>query len=186
MKIVQTNKKDAAKDAKAANQEKIDYYKKHKLKADKDYSKDKVHGPVLEKLNKRIQLGHTKATEGIAESREEKKKALKKPEVHQKKKDAPQPNTYEYPLINNKPMSPDSKRKFRSKMRPLIKSGMTTEKATKTVIEKYFSGTFPASNGTKRVGTKTTSKKEEPKTKTVVSAKKKLKVTKKSDSRSDD
>ena len=181
MKVIQKTKKDASKDAKLAVQERIDYMKKHKLKEDKDYSKDKVHGPVLAKFDKRIQLGHTKATEGIKEDQAAKKaNKLKKPDVHPKKKDAPQPNTYEYPLLNGKPMSPDSKRKFRSKMRPLLKSGMAVEKASKTVLDKYFASTssFPTKAGLK-VGN---SKKEEPKpTKKLVK-----KVVKKSTSKRGD
>ena len=180
-KIIQTTKKDASKDAKLAVQERIDYMKKHKLKDDKDYSKDKVHGPILAKFDKRIQLGHTKAAEGIKENQEAKKKSLKKPEVHKKKKDAPVPNTYEYPTLNGKPMGPDSKRKFRSKMRPLLKSGMAPDKASKIVLEKYFTNTFPAKSGSKVEGKKET-KKEEPKAKKLVK-----KVVKKSTSkRSDD
>lgn len=181
VKVLNTNKKDASKDAKLATEEMIAYMKKHKLKEDKDYSKDKVHGPILAQFDKRIKLGHIKATEGIKEDRESKKKNLKKPEVHKKKKDAPVPNTYEYPTLNGKPMGPDSKRKFRSKMRPLLKSGMATDKASKIVLEKYFTTTFPAKSGSKVEGKKET-KKEEPKTKKLVK-----KVVKKSTSkRSDD
>jgi len=183
VKVLNTNKKDASKDAKLATEERIAYMKKHKLKEDKDYSKDKVHGPILAQFDKRIQLGHIKATEGIKEDRESKKKNLKKPEVHKKKKDAPVPNTYEYPTLNGKPMGPDSKRKFRSKMRPLLKSGMATDKASKIVLEKYFNNTFPAKTGSKVEGKKKEEpKKEEPKAKKLVK-----KVVKKSTSkRSDD
>lgn len=145
------SKKEASQDAKKAVEELKAYQKKHKLNVDKDYSKDKVHGPVIKKLQERINVGHIKSAEGLKDKSDAKKaeKKLSKPEIHKKVTKASEPNTYDYPQVKGKPMSPDSKSKFRAKMRPLLKSGMDAKKASALVIEKYFTKDQSAIPGVK-------------------------------------
>lgn len=112
------------------------YLKEHKLDPNKDWGKHPDHGEFIRKMQKRIKIGSEKAIEVL-----DKAKALKKPKVHAKTKTVKAaPLSYDYPEIDGNPLSPEQKKKFRTKMRDLTKSGIKPEEAQKkalTLVAKF-------------------------------------------------
>lgn len=111
-----------------------DYYKKHGLDPEKDYTKDKKHGEMVTKLKKRIKTATMKINAGIAD--EQAAKAKRKPDVKPEKVKTvkKQPSSYDYPDIDGKPMTPDLKKRYRSKMRALLKAQMDPTEASKKAL----------------------------------------------------
>ena len=111
-----------------------DYYKKHGLDPEKDYTKDKKHGETVTKLKKRIKTATMKINAGIAD--EQAAKAKRKPDVKPEKVKTvkKQPSSYDYPDVDGKPMTPDLKKRYRSKMRALLKAQMDPTEASKKAL----------------------------------------------------
>lgn len=99
------------------------YLTKHHLDPDKDWSKDPKHGKIISKYYKIIKISEEQILK--------EKRKLMKPEVHIKREKAESmmPKKYNYPLIDGKPMSPNQKKKYRSKMRALLKAKVDIKKA---------------------------------------------------------
>lgn len=167
-----------------------EYLKKHKLDPEKDWSKDKVHGKNLEKYYQVIRVSEQKIKSAQAN--------LIKPEVHAKVKKVTKPvNAYNYPDLDGQPMSAQMKKKYRAKMRALLKSGMEVKKAEEIALgfakrwdnssnpeEKVLrkKSTKTGKEATVELKTKDKASKEEPK-KDKVKKDKKQKISKvKSDS----
>lgn len=105
-----------------------DYLKKNKLDPEKDWSKDKVHGPKLEKYYQIIRVAEQKIRSAQAN--------LIKPEVHPKVRTVTKPmSTYNYPDLDGQPMSAQMKKKYRAKMRSLLKANMDVKKAEAKALE---------------------------------------------------
>lgn len=126
------------------------YIKDNNLESAKANLNHPIHGPIIKEYLRIIQYGNNKLNElkqEIMKTRKEKKakeklanevkvkkgssKKLKKPVV----KVEPSKNrvftTYDYPTIDGKELSSDLKKKYRAKIRSLMKSQMTKEEATK-------------------------------------------------------
>lgn len=110
------------------------YYKENGLDPEKDYSKDKKHGKAVSKLQKKIKTAKMKIDAGIADEHAE--KAKRKPDVKPEKVKTikKQPSSYDYPDIDGKPMTPDLKKRYRSKMRALLKAQMDPNEASKKAL----------------------------------------------------
>lgn len=122
-----------------------EYLMKHNLDPDKDWTKDPVHGPIIKKLMQEVRTAsklklhktHVKqdeAKERKAKAKERAEKSLAKP----KEKIKPvtkQPSVYDYPEVDGKPMSSELRKKFRGKMRRLLKANMDTRAAEKKALE---------------------------------------------------
>lgn len=100
------------------------YYKKNKLDPEKDYTKDKKHGPILNEWMKVLEVNRGKLKDSLPQEvhhkKSEDKKKLKKPQAEKAvklPKDSRKVTKYDYPLVNGKEMSPDEKRKYRASMR---------------------------------------------------------------------
>lgn len=136
VKIKSTKLKDM-KAGKDASLELAKYLKDHKLDPKKDWTKHPVHGKKISKWVKIIKLAEKKAEdvqmERVANGNPKK---LKKPNVHTKVTTVrEQPRAYDYPLVDGKPMDSNSKKKFRQKMRSLLKANMDESKATSIALE---------------------------------------------------
>ena len=125
------------------------YVRDNNLESAKANLNHPIHGPIIKEYLRIIQYGNNKINEleqEIMKTKKEKKakeklanevkvkksdKKLKKPVV----KVEPSKNrvftTYDYPTIDGKELSSDLKKRYRAKIRSLIKSQMTKEKATK-------------------------------------------------------
>ena len=105
-----------------------DYMRVHNLDPDKDYSRDPVHGDVLNGYIKSIQLLEEKL------NRVDLKK-LVKPKLKKKVKEVNHsPYCYEYPEIDGKPMSKELMARYRRKMRALMKARLEEGEAEKKAI----------------------------------------------------
>ena len=136
VKIKSTKLKDM-KAGKDASLELAKYLKDHKLDPKKDWTKHPVHGKKISQWVKIIKLAEKKAEdvqmERVANGTTKK---LKKPNVHTKVTTVrEQPRAYDYPLVDGKPMDSNSKKKFRQKMRSLLKANMDESKATSIALE---------------------------------------------------
>lgn len=121
----------AARKARKAQKEMLAYMEENNLDPKKDWTGHKKHGKKIQAWIDIINLGNKKARELNEEKaieRHEKRKS-KKPEVHPKKeKVTSTPNAYDYPKVDGKEMTSDQKKKYRQKMRTLLKT-MSKEKA---------------------------------------------------------
>lgn len=128
-----------------------EYLKKHKLDPEKDWSKDPVHGKKLAKYYQTIRV----AEEKICHQTDK----LIKPEVHPKVKTVKSaPTTYNYPDIDGQPMSAQMKKKYRAKMRSLLKSNMDVKKAEAKALEfaqKWNNSDHPEEKVLRKKSTKT-------------------------------
>lgn len=104
------------------------YLKDNGLDPDKPWDKDPIHGPVLSEFYQVIKIAEQKIRTGVVK--------LHKPLVHPKIKNVRGPITkYDYPDIDGKPMSRQMKRKYRMKMRALLKSHMDVQLASEKALE---------------------------------------------------
>lgn len=134
-----STKRDSARESINASKELAKYLKDNKLDPEKDWSKDKKHGPKIKELLQIIQVGEAKAND--------KPIKLKKPKVHEKvAKVTKTPTSYDYPDVDGMPMSSAMKKKFRAKMRSLLKSQMEVSKASEKALQFVLNS---ASNSTK-------------------------------------
>ena len=121
----------AARKARKAQREMLAYMEENNLDPKKDWTDHKKHGKKIQAWVDIINLGNKKARELNEEKaieRSEKRKS-KKPNVHPKKeKITNTPNIYDYPTVDGKEMTSDQKKKYRQKMRTLLKT-MSKEKA---------------------------------------------------------
>lgn len=124
------SKKDlAAKKARRAQKEMLAYMEENDLDPKKDWTGHKKHGKKIQAWIDIINLGNKKARAATEEKAIEKAKKNQKPEAHPKKeKVTSTPNAYDYPMVDGKEMTSDQKKKYRQKMRTLLKT-MSKEKA---------------------------------------------------------
>lgn len=124
------SKKDlAAKKARRAQKEMLAYMEENDLDPKKDWTGHKKHGKKIQAWIDIINLGNKKARAATEEKAVEKAKKNQKPEAHPKKeKVTSTPNAYDYPTVDGKEMTSDQKKKYRQKMRTLLKT-MSKEKA---------------------------------------------------------
>lgn len=124
--MAEINKKElAAKKARKAQKEMLAYMQEHNLDPKKDWITHKKHGKKIQAWIDIINLGNKKSRELNEEKAIEKLKAKKdkKPEVHPKvKKVDSTPNSYDYPQVDGKEMSSLLKKRYRAKMRTLLKT----------------------------------------------------------------
>lgn len=160
------SKKDlAARKARRAQKEMLAYMEEHDLDPNQDWTTHKKHGKKIQAWIDIINLGNKKARiineeKAAKKAAEEKaKKKIQKPEVHPKKeKITSTPNIYDYPKVDGKEMTADQKKKYRNKMRTLLKT-MSKEKAeveSKKFMEEMASGNMKVAPKKEKV------KKEEP------------------------
>lgn len=147
MKKVKKTKEEIGKlkSTTAASKELGDYLKKHKLDPEKDWTNDPVHGKKIKKLmqevrvasKKKLHKEHVKQDE-VKElknkAKEKAEKALSKPKDKVKPVKS-QPTSYDYPMVDGKPMTPELKKKYRGKMRRLLKANMSPDQASKKAME---------------------------------------------------
>lgn len=127
--VKKSTKKDSARASIDASKKLAEYLKANKLDPKKDWTNDPKHGKKISELVRIIRLGEQKVLDKPL-------KKLKKPEVHPKiKKITKVPTSYDYPDIDGMPMSSDMKKKYRAKMRSLMKSNMEVSKANKLALE---------------------------------------------------
>ena len=153
----EVNKKDlAVKKARKAQKAMLAYMEENNLDPNKDWTKHKEHGKKIQEWIDIINLGNKKAREINEEKAIENSKKKKKPEAHPKKeKVTTTPNIYDYPKVDGKDMTPDQKKKYRQKMRTLLKT-MSKDKAEAEALD-YAKDMVSKSTPIPRV------KKEEPK-----------------------
>lgn len=110
------------------------YLKKHKLDPDKDWKDDPVHGEKIRAWAKVIRKAERKLTH-LGEL-DQKKKKLVKPKPHPKVITVKKaPNVYDYPDVDGKPMPRGMRKKYRSRMRALLKSNMPKAEAEKRALD---------------------------------------------------
>lgn len=153
------SKKDlAAKKARRAQKEMLAYMEENELDPKKDWTGHKKHGKKIQAWIDIINLGNKKARAATEEKAVEKAKKNQKPEAHPKKeKVTSTPNAYDYPTVDGKEMTSDQKKKYRQKMRTLLKT-MSKEKA-EAEGKKYAA---ELASGTSVAPKKEKAKKEEP------------------------
>lgn len=128
-----------------ASKELGEYLMKNNLDPDKDWTRDPVHGPIIKKLMQEVRTAsklklhktHVKqdeAKERKAKAKERAEKSLAKPQ-EKVKPVTHQPSVYDYPMVDGKPMSSELRKKFRGKMRRLLKANMDTKSAEKKALE---------------------------------------------------
>lgn len=160
------SKKDlAVKKARRAQKEMLAYMEENNLDPKKDWTGHKKHGKKIQAWIDVINLGNKKARELNEEKAIEKseKRKNKKPEAHPKKEEVTStPNAYDYPTVDGKEMTLDQKKKYRQKMRTLLKT-MSKEKA-EAEGKKYAAELASGSNAVpkKEKAKKEKAKKEEP------------------------
>lgn len=136
------SKKDlAVKKARRAQKEMLAYMEENNLDPQKDWTGHKKHGKKIQAWIDVINLGNKKARELNEEKAIEKseKKKNKKPEAHPKKEKVTSTlNAYDYPTVDGKEMTSDQKKRYRQKMRTLLRT-MSKEKA-EAEGKKYAAG----------------------------------------------
>ena len=167
------------------------YVRDNNLESAKANLNHPIHGPIIKDYLRIIQYGNNKLNElkqEIMKAKKEKKakeklanevkvkksdKKLKKPVVKVESSKNRVFTTYDYPTIDGKELSSDLKKRYRAKIRSLMKSQMTKEEATKKATS------FIKEESVKPRNTKQEPDKE-PKSK-VGKSEKKEKVSKKKD-----
>lgn len=125
--------------ANKARKELSDYLIANKLDPMEDWDDHPIHGFVTKKLNRIILFNEQKAKLMAKKEKDEKKKLKKmtKPEILPKKvKEVPtkQPRVYEYPQVDGRDMTSAEKKKYRQKMRVLMKSEMPLKEAREKAL----------------------------------------------------
>lgn len=128
-------KEKAVKKEKAENIRKINnssiklekYLKKNGLDPDKDWSKDPKHGPAIKKILQDIQTSKSKLDGNDLKPKDG-------PVTKKKEKKAA--NTYEYP----EGLDSLQKKRYRTKMRSLLKSNAEIKEASKKALEYALNG----------------------------------------------
>lgn len=109
------------------------YMKEHGLDPEKDWSNHPEHGPYLNELYQKIRIAEHEIINN--------QRRLIKPEVHRRVKRMTDEEAqltalrkYDYPTVDGKPMSEQMKKKYRAKMRTLLKAKMDEKKAREKAI----------------------------------------------------
>lgn len=111
------------------------YLKKHKLDPDKDWKDHPVHGEKIRAWAKIIRKAERKLTH-LGELDRKREKKLVKPKTHPKVVTVKKAlNVYDYPDVDGKPMPRGMRKKYRSRMRALLKSNMPKIEAEKRALE---------------------------------------------------
>lgn len=181
----EVNKKDpAVKKARKAQKAMLAYMEENNLDPNKDWTKHKKHGKKIQEWIDIINLGNKKAREINEKKAIENGKKNKKPEAHPKKEKVTTTlNIYDYPKVDGKDMTPDQKKKYRQKMRTLLKT-MSKDKAEAEALDyakDMVSKSTPIPKVKKEEPKKEEPKKEEPKKEENVSKKEEKKPEKKKD-----
>lgn len=158
IKAIRVPNKQAVLESVRAQRRLTKYMTEHNLTSVKANWNHPVHGPVLKEFSRIINYGLNKLNElnlEIMKAKKEKKakekelknkkeeaitgKKLKKPVVKVEASKNRVFTSYDYPTIDGKELSPELKKKYRAKIRSLVKSQMSKEEATKKAIQ-FISG----------------------------------------------
>lgn len=116
-----------------ASDELAKYLMDNKLDPSKDWTQDPVHGKKIRELMQVVKVNREKLEDKVDGV---KVKNLQKPKINQGvKKVTKQPLAYEYPEVDGKPMDGALKKKYRQKMRALLKANMDPKEAEKKAVE---------------------------------------------------
>ena len=126
-----TLKSQGTSDLSQATAKLTKYYEENDLDPSKDWSKDKKHGETVSKLKKKIKIAKMKVEAGLSDEKADKKPNVKPEKVRTVKS---QPASYDYPDVDGKPMTPDLKKRYRSKMRAILKAQMDPKEAQKKAL----------------------------------------------------
>lgn len=137
--------KRAAKASLKASEEMAKYLKENHLNPTLNWANDPIHGEKIRKWIQIIRIGQMKS-DTAKWTRLTKKPKLRdmvkktdkkktKEEVKAAKKTAKVVTSYSYPKIDGQEMSPALKKKYRSKMRALLKANMDEKAASKKALE---------------------------------------------------
>lgn len=147
---MKTKKKVKEPSVTSMSKELGDYLKKNNLDPDKDWTNDPVHGKKIKKLmqgirvksNKKMHEKHVEQDEKKALKEKAKAKAKKKLEKPKDKVKpvTKQPNAYDYPQVNGEPMPQELRKKYRTKMRRLLKANTSQAQAEKMALEFVLQG----------------------------------------------
>lgn len=102
------------------------YYRDNNLNADLNYYDHPVHGPIIKKLHQTARLG-VRAFESLRKPRKLHPNVTK---VRGK------PLEYDYPDVDGQPMSKLFKKRYRNKMRLILRAGVRPEIASQRAIER--------------------------------------------------
>mgnify|MGYP000062731577 CR=1 FL=1 len=153
-----------------ASDELAKYLTENKLDPTKDWAKDPKHGEKIRKLMQVVRVNREKLEDKVDEV---KVKNLKKPKINKGgEKIEKQPVAYNYPEVDGKPMDSVLKKKYRAKMRNLLKANMDPKEAAKKALDGILHPAEPS---------KTTKKVKKDKEATEVKGKKVSKEGKKKD-----
>lgn len=120
------------------------YLREHDLDPDKDWENHPIHGEYLKPLIKLIRLGEMKAYmvdyQQRYANREQRRKEYferyTKPDCNPRVKRIKNvPNIYDYPLVEGKPMSKLMRKKYRRKMRKMLRAHVGEDKAKESAIK---------------------------------------------------
>lgn len=157
IKAIRVPNKQAVLESVRAQRRLTKYMTEHNLTSVKANWNHPVHGPVLKEFSRIINYGLNKLNElNLEIMKAKKEKKAKEKELKNKKEEATgkklkkpvvkvEPNknrvftSYDYPTIDGKELSPELKKKYRAKIRSLVKSQMSKEEATKKAIQ-FISG----------------------------------------------
>lgn len=122
----ESNYEELIQDEARARLELIRYFHEHNLDPEVDYRNDPEHGPIINKMVQRTKLGQ-RAYE-----------ARKKPRnLHPNvTKVNGRPLQYDYPDVDGQPMSKLFKKRYRNKMRLILRAGVRPEIASQRAIER--------------------------------------------------
>lgn len=122
----ESNYDQIVKDELEARLELVRYYRENNLNPDINYYDDPVHGPIIKKLHQKTRLG-VRAAEALRKPRN------LHPNVTKVKG---KPLEYDYPDVDGQPMSKLFKKRYRNKMRLILRAGVRPEIASKRAIER--------------------------------------------------
>lgn len=116
-----------------ASDELAKYLTENGLDPTKDWTQDPIHGKKIQKLMQIVRVNREKLEDKVDEI---KVKNLKKPKINKSgEKVEKQPAAYDYPEVDGKPMDSVLKKKYRAKMRSLLKANMDPKKAAEKALE---------------------------------------------------
>lgn len=137
--------KRAAKASLKASEEMAKYLKENHLNPTLNWANDPVHGEKIRKWIQIIRIGQMKSDTTrwnklikkpkLRDMTKKTDKKKTKEEVKAAKQTAKVVTSYSYPKIDGQEMSPALKKKYRSKMRALLKANMDEKAASKKALE---------------------------------------------------
>lgn len=133
-KLSKADKDELIKKSSDATMKMAAYLKKNRLDPAKDWTDHPVHGEKIKAWVKTIRKVERKLAH--LNQREDQKKKLIKPEVHPKVQTVKKaPNLYDYPDVDGKPMPRGMRKKYRSRMRALLRSNMSKAEAERRALQ---------------------------------------------------